>query len=101
MKPRRVELSDEAMSDLIELFDWIASTAGSMIAVSYLERLEAYCRGLSLASERGYCRDDVRPGLRIVGFEKRVTVAFAVEGERVVVLRFFYGGQNWEDRFDS
>ena len=49
-----------------------------------------------MGSERGHRRDDVRPGLRIVRFERRVTVAFAVEVERVVVLRLFYGGRNWE-----
>jgi toxin ParE1/3/4 len=48
------------------------------------------------ASERGRRRDDIRPGLRIIGFERRVTVAFAVEEERVVILRIFYGGRDWE-----
>jgi toxin ParE1/3/4 len=26
-----------------------------------------------------------------------VTVAFVVEAERVVILRIFYGGRDWED----
>ncbi|WP_348626490.1 hypothetical protein [Mesorhizobium sp. LNJC384A00] len=39
----------------------------------------------------------MRPGLRIVGFERRLTVAFTVEGDQVVILRVFYGGVNWED----
>ena len=42
-------------------------------------------------------RDDIRPGLRIIGFERRVTMAFMVEAERVVVLRLFYRGANWEN----
>jgi toxin ParE1/3/4 len=37
------------------------------------------------------------PGLRVVGFQRRVTVAFVVEPERVVILRLFYGGANWAD----
>ena len=42
-------------------------------------------------------RDDLRPGLRVVGFERRIAVAFIVEPERVVILRLFYGGANWSD----
>jgi toxin ParE1/3/4 len=39
----------------------------------------------------------VRPGLRVVGFERRIAVAFIAEPERVVILRLFYGGANWSD----
>ena len=64
----------------------------------YLNRLEDYCNNLDLASERGQLRDDIRPGLRVVGFERRVAIALLVDAERVVVLRLFYGGQDWEGR---
>lgn len=30
-------------------------------------------------------------------FERRVTIAFIVESERVVILRVFYGGADWQD----
>jgi len=59
--------------------------------------VRAFCERLDYASERGTRRDDIRPGLRIIGFEGRVTVAFMVEAERVVVLRLFDGGANWEN----
>jgi toxin ParE1/3/4 len=52
---------------------------------------------LEYGSERGTPRDDVRPNLRIIGFERRITVAFVVEPESVVILRLFYGGANWSD----
>ncbi|MDX8468436.1 type II toxin-antitoxin system RelE/ParE family toxin [Mesorhizobium sp. VK23B] len=58
-------------------------------------RIRAFCERLEYGSERGTRRDDVRPDLRVVGFERRVTVAFIVEPERVVILRLFYGGANW------
>ena len=44
-------------------------------------------------------RDDVRAGLRIVSFERRVTVAFEVEEDRATILRLFYGGRDWEGAF--
>jgi toxin ParE1/3/4 len=42
-------------------------------------------------------RDDIRPGLRVVGFERRVTIAFAVGEAGVTIVRVFYGGQDWEE----
>ncbi len=97
MKKRIVEISQDARADLITLYDWIAIAASPSIALSYIERLEKYCRGFDLASERGHLREDVRPGLRIVGFERSVTIAFTVEDERVIILRIFYGGRNWSE----
>lgn len=97
MKARRVEFSDDARTDLIALYDWIADAASPDIALAYAERLERYCLDFDLASERGHLREDVRPGLRVVGFERRVTIAFTVEEDRVVILRLFYGGRNWAE----
>lgn len=51
---------------------------------------------LDLASERGTARDDISDGLRIVGFEKRVIMALRMEFGVVVIMRVFYGGQDWE-----
>jgi len=95
VKQRQVKISEAANLDLIDLYDWIANAAGPDTAISYIERLESYCIGFDLASERGTPRDDVRPGLRVVGFERRVTIAFMVEENRVVILRIFYGGRDW------
>ncbi len=97
MKRRIVKISQDARADLIALYDWIAKAASPSIAISYIERLENYCRGFDLASKRGHLREDVRPGLRIVGFERRVTIAFTVEEDRVIILRIFYGGRNWTE----
>lgn len=97
MIPRGVVFSPEAIDDLDRLYDWIASVAGITVALRYIERIEAFCMGLDIASERGVLREDIRPSLRIVGFERRLTVAFSVEVETVTIYRLFYGGQNWEE----
>ena len=75
--------------------DWIAERAGVETALAYALRLEAYCTGFEFAGERGQRRDDLRPGLRIIGFERRVTVAFVVSENAVTILRLHFGGQNW------
>jgi len=99
MKRREVVLAPEACDDLLRLYDRIAAAADASVALAYIERIETYYLGFDVASERGHRRDDIRAGLRIVGFERSVTIAFAVDQSRVTILRLFYGGQNWEDAF--
>ena len=97
MKRRDIVFAPEAHADVLALYDWISAKAGSGIAINYIERIERFCNGLDLASEHGHSRDDIRSGLRVVGFEKRITIAFMVSDHSVTILRLFYGGQNWED----
>lgn len=96
MKRRDIIFAPEARGDLVGLYEWISAKASAEVAMAYIERIECYCTGFDLASERGRARDDIRPGLRVVGFERRVTIAFMVSDRAVTILRLFYGGQNWE-----
>lgn len=101
MKRRSVVFAPEARDDLFELYDWLADTVGPDTALAYIERLERYCLGFDLASERGHGRDDIRPGLRIIGFERRLTIAFAVDEATVTILRLFGAGRDWEKDLGS
>ena len=96
MRRRDVVFSPEAQDDLLHLYDWISQRAGAAIAEGFIARIEACCMGLDLASERGTLRDDIRPGLRVIGFERKLAIAFVVDKDRVIVLRLFHGGQDWE-----
>lgn len=96
MKRREVIFAPEARDDLIHLYDWIAAAAGPTIALTYIERIQEWVQRFELAAERGHRRDDIRAGLRIAGFERRLTMAFEIAEDRVTILRLFYGGQNWE-----
>jgi len=97
LKQYQVIFAPESRDDLLALYDWIAAASSPDTALSYIERIETYCRGFTNAAERGTRRDDIRPGLRVVGFERRVSIAFSVQNERVIILRIFYGGRNWEE----
>jgi toxin ParE1/3/4 len=92
----RVVFAPEAEDDLINLYDFIADDAGPQTAYGYTERIRAFCAGFSTFPERGTRRDDLRSGLRITGFERRVTIAFHVTEELVVIDRILYGGRNAE-----
>lgn len=89
-----VVFSPEARADLIALFDYIAEQSGTGIAIGYIDRIEHYCKGFVTAPERGTRRDDLRPGLRIVGFERRIAIAFHIDRQTATIDRILYGGRD-------
>lgn len=97
----KVVFSPEAETDLIELYLYIAERAGDTQAMAYVERLERYCKGFEEFPERGTSRDDLFPGLRGVGFERRVSIAFHVHADTVTFDRLLYGGRDLENLADD
>jgi len=77
------------------------STPSLNIARKFVGDIIDYCNGFDLFPQRGVSRDDVYPGLRVVGFRRRVTIAFAIEDDRVVIMGIFYGGQDYESAFSN
>ena len=68
-------------------------------ADKYIERIVDYCLGLNLFPERGTPRDDLMPGLRTTGFERRVTIAYVVTTDAMLIEGIYYGGQDFEAAF--
>lgn len=92
-----IRYSDEAQAQLRELRRYIARESGyPKRAREYIRRITTYCAGLENFPSRGTLRDDLRPGLRVIGFEQSATVVFTVEEGQPVILGIFYGGQNIE-----
>lgn len=98
---RQVVYAPAARSDLLRLLNWLAEVASPELAIGYVEQIEDFADRLAFASERGTRREDIRPGLRIVSYRRRVLLAFEVAEYTVTVLRIFYGGQNWEGAWDD
>jgi toxin ParE1/3/4 len=96
VKKREVVFSPEALTDLIRLYDYIAESSGAARAIGYIERIETHCLRFDTAAQRGTRRDDIRPGLRLTGFERRVTIAFHVDAATVTIDRILYGGRDIE-----
>lgn len=44
----------------------------------------------------GLARDDLRPGLRTIGFRRRAVIAFAINEATVEIHGVYYGGQDHE-----
>jgi toxin ParE1/3/4 len=89
-----VVFAPEARDDLLQLYDYIAARSGPARARAYAERVLSYCRGFETFPERGTRRDDLRPGLRVVGFARRATIAFQINDNRVTIDRVLYGGRD-------
>lgn len=91
----RVSYSSRAIAQLEALYAYIADDAGALRAQDFVSSIVEYCEGLDTFSNRGTRRDDIRLGLRIVAFRRRVTIAFTVDAQTVTILGVFYGGQDY------
>jgi toxin ParE1/3/4 len=89
-----VVFAPEARDDLLKLYDYISARSGPARARAYADRILAYCLGFETFPERGTRRDDLRPGLRVVGFARRVTIAFHISDGTVTIDRVLYGGRD-------
>ena len=96
MKKFKISFRPLAEEDLFDLYRHIAAEAGLAIAGAYIDPIEAACMSLETFPERGTRRDDIRPGLRTMGFERRATIVFLVTPNEVQIVRIFYGGQDFE-----
>ncbi len=91
-----VVFTPEAEAQLIELYGYIAAEASPEIAARFTDGIVTYCESLNTFPARGNRRDDIRPGLRVTSYRKRVAIAFHVEDDRVNIIGVFYGGQDYE-----
>lgn len=94
----KLVFSERADRQLAGLYSYIAEKSSEASANAYLGRILGHCQSLTLFPERGTQRDDLRPGLRTIGFERRATIVFSVNRtlQRVEIHGVFYGGQDFE-----
>jgi toxin ParE1/3/4 len=97
----RVIFTPRAERHVDALHAYIAGKASESRADAYIARILAFCIGLATFPMRGHKRDDLLPGLRTTGFERRVTVAFVVTADAVLIEGIFYGGQDFETAIRS
>ncbi|MER9859124.1 MULTISPECIES: type II toxin-antitoxin system RelE/ParE family toxin [unclassified Mesorhizobium] len=90
----RIVFHPKAEAELEQLYDDTAGRASPAIAWNFIAGIRDHCLGLSTFPQRGTERVEIMPGLRIVGYRRAVSTAFAVEGGRVLILGIFYAGRN-------
>jgi toxin ParE1/3/4 len=67
-----------AASQIERLHEYITTHSGEQRADDYVNRIVAFCEGLKTFPLRGTRHDNLLPGLSVIGFERRATIAFAV-----------------------
>ncbi len=95
----KVSFRPEAEADLFGIYGYINERSGQTRAGDYIARIEAVCMALATFPERGTKRDDLAPGIRTIGFERRATIAFRVEKNIVRVIRILYAGRDFDASF--
>jgi toxin ParE1/3/4 len=95
MQHYRVRLMPAAIADIQDLYVYIRGQSSADVARGYIDRILAFIDGFETFPERGIQHHEIRAGLRMVGFERRVTVAFVIEGDEVVVLNVLYAGRQF------
>lgn len=82
-----VQLSALAIEDLIARHQWASAQADRPTADGYLTRIEERIAALADFPHRGTPRDDLIAGLRTLIFERRLLIAYTVDGRIVTVQR--------------
>ena len=95
----RVVFSPEAEAQIVSLHRYVATASSLANADRFTDAIVTFCERFRTSPRRGTRRDDIRPGLRTIGFRRRVTVAFAVDDDTVTILGIFYGGRDYASAF--
>ncbi|SDR18886.1 toxin ParE1/3/4 [Rhizobiales bacterium GAS191] len=97
----RIIFTPRAERQIDSLHAYITEKASEGRADAYIARIVTFCSGLGTFPLRGQQRNDLLSGLRITGFERRVTIAFIATSEAVLIEGIFYGGQDFEGVFQD
>lgn len=95
---RKISLRPSAQEDLKQIYTYIAERSGDPArALNYIHRIRHSFKVLQTFPEGGRLRNDLRPGLRIFSFERRVVIAYLIlDNGDVEIGRLFYGGQDYD-----
>ena len=93
----RIIYTPEAEAELDTIYDHIAASAGTRVAGDFVDGIITFVETLETFPARGTIRDSTIPGLRIIGHRHRVSVAFVIDGDDVVIVGVFSRGQNISD----
>lgn len=91
----RVTFRREARNQLEDLYFYIAGEGSPAIATRYTDAPLTYCDGLRMFPMRGSAHDKIYPGLRLINWRRRTTIAFLVSTTEVTIVGVYHGGQDF------
>ena len=86
-----------AVRQIESLHEYIGTHSSEKRADGYVSRIVAFCKGLTTFPSRGIQRNDLVPGLRVIGFERRATIAFVVSESVILVEGIFLRRTRFRD----
>jgi plasmid stabilization system protein ParE len=89
----RVAFSAKAEDQLKRLENYLAIRFYPENSVRFVQRIVEACTSIGHAPYQGTRRDDLRPGVRLRGFEDKVAIYFEIFEDRVRILSIMYGGR--------
>ncbi len=92
----RVIFTPLAERHIDKLHEYITLHSSEERADGYVSRIVSFCNSLSTFPPRGSQRDDILPGLRVTGFERRINIAFVATADVVLIEGIFCGGRDYE-----
>ena len=97
MKRLEVLYGPDSPLEIALLEEWLVlNGAGFSTIDNYIKRLRNKCEAIGDLPYAGQRRDDLFPGLRTVGFEKRVLIAYRVHHDHVEIMNIFSYGRDYE-----
>lgn len=101
MSSYRVEYGRYAQRHLDELWDYVADVSSAQAADRLVLQIVEFCDDLSNFPHRGRLREDIGPGIRVCGYQRRAAIAFTVTGDAVEILGVYWGGRDYETLLDA
>ncbi|AHE72416.1 hypothetical protein M942_00260 [Enterobacter ludwigii] len=92
----RVIFSPQAEQQIIDLHEYITINGNQIVANGFISDLLDYLEGFTIFPERGNRRDDIRPGMRVTHFRHRTVIAFAIDGDSIIIAGIYHGGASYE-----
>jgi toxin ParE1/3/4 len=91
-----VSFTPEAQDDLKGIFVYVAAHGGDTVARHHTGAIVRFCRSLSHFPKRGVQREDISPGLRLIGYRRQATIVIEVTDTEVRIVRVFGRGRDVE-----
>jgi toxin ParE1/3/4 len=93
---RALVFAPQAERALLDLQLYITEQSSVDRASHYVDRILEHCELLTDFPDLGKVRDDIAPGVRVTGFERRITLAYSLTAREVRILGVYASAMDWE-----